>query len=108
MKLLACEQVHWHDCVIQSVLVLPEASEIELRVEYPMDWEANQFELATIRLLNAFGYKEYEEPFAGAPTILRATSEPQAGGHHLLRIETNAGYREVFCSAISLELTAES
>ncbi|GAB6197326.1 hypothetical protein [Lysobacter xanthus] len=106
MKLLACEEVHWHDCIVRSVLVLPEIAQVALRVQYPVDWEANRFEVGTIRLLEAYGYKEHEGPCAGAPAILGATSELQAGGHQLLRLETNAGYREVFCTGILLELPA--
>jgi hypothetical protein len=106
MKLIAFEEVHWHDCVIDSVLISPVAEHVELHVDYPVNWEGNQFTLGVLRFLEAYGYKENEGPFVGAPTILDATSATQQNGWQLVRLETNAGFREVFCKGISLELPA--
>ena len=106
MKLTAFEEIHWHDCVISSVLISPLIEQVELRVDYPVNWEGNQFAPRVLRFLETYGYKENEGPFVGAATILDATSLTRQNGWQLIRLETSAGFREVFCKGISLELPA--
>nr|AAK56319.1 hypothetical protein [bacterium] len=106
MNLIACEEIDWHDCVIRSVLISPVNDQVELLVDYPVNWDENQWAPRVLKFLDAHGYKEYEGPFAGTPTILAATSSTQQNGWKLIRLDTNAGFREVFCKGISLELPA--
>ncbi len=104
MKLIAYEEVHWHDCIINSVLISPVIEQVEFRVDYPVNWERNEFAPRVLRFLEAYGYKENEGSFVGAPTILDATCSLQQSGWQLIHLDTNAGFREVFCKGISLEL----
>ena len=100
------DEIHWHDCVILGVSIDPAASTIRLLVEYPVDRDRNEFEPRSIVFLAAFGYKEFEGPFVGPPTILGATASPVgAYQYQLVRIDTNAGYREVTCKEVRLEVT---
>ncbi|MFT3820267.1 MAG: hypothetical protein QM750_22075 [Rubrivivax sp.] len=100
-------QIHWHDAVILGVTIDPVASTVRFLVEYPVAWERNEFEPRSITFFEAFGYKEHEGPFVGPPTILEATQSP-VGAYHTVRIDTNAGYREVTCKDVQLEAAARS
>jgi len=106
MKMVACEEIHWHDCMIRSVLILPVVGQVELHIDYPVNWEESKWEPRVLKFLDAYGYKEHEGSFAGTPTILSATSSTQQNGWQLVRLDTNAGFREIFCKGISLELSA--
>ena len=98
------DHIHWHDCVVCSVTIDEEASQVRLHVEYPVDWERNEFAPRVIDFSNAFAYKEFEGPFVGRKSLL-AASVSEAGSGHVVRIETNAGYREVTRSDVHLKTT---
>lgn len=57
-------------------------------------------ELEMLLFLDTYGYKEQEGPFVGYPTVLAAASQSNEAGWQLVRIETNAGYRELYCREI--------
>ena len=79
-----------------------ESDTLILEVEYPVDWEENKFERRRLVFTDSFNYQVHEQPFAGAPTILSAKVMSEANGWSKLRLETNAGFREVFCKAVAL------
>lgn len=103
MNQIPWNEIHWHDTVILSAHLFPDSAQVELHVDYPVNWDANEFKPKTIRLFDAYGYKEMEGPIVGPPTILEASSVPQDCGGHLLHLKTNAGYREVCYTSLSLE-----
>ena len=98
---MSVDEIHWHDAVILGVSIDPEKATLRLKVDYPTNWEAAVYEHKEIVFSNAYGYQEHEGPFVGCPTILSASVSP-AGHFFLVRMETNAGYREVGCSAVGL------
>ena len=51
----------------------------------------------------AYGYKEFEGPIEGSPTILSASISGTNDQWSLVRLETNAGYREVYCRDVCLQ-----
>ena len=92
-------EIHWHDTLIRSITIDTEKAELRMRVDYPVNWEGNEYEQREIIFSDAHGYREIEGPFAGSQTILSANITP-AGQFYLVRLETNAGYREVGCSNV--------
>lgn len=98
---MSFEEIYWHDNVILGVSIDPKKSILRLKVDYPINWEKDEYEHRDIVFSDAYAYQEHEGPFAGSPTILSATMSP-SGQFLLVRIETNAGYREVGCSAVEL------
>lgn len=97
------EDIFWHDSLILSVRITPEKDLIEMRLLYPEEWQSNSYAERTVVFENAYGYKEFEGPFEGSPTILSVTVVGTHDRWSQLRIETNAGYREVFCVAAYLK-----
>lgn len=90
------EDIHWHDSLILSVRITPEKDLIEMRLLYPEEWRSNSYAERTVIFDNAYGYKEFEGPLEGSPTILSVAVVATHDRWSQLRIETNAGYREVF------------
>ena len=99
---MSIEDIHWHDSIILGVTLLPEAATLQLRLAYVEDWEHDRYADRTVLFADTYGYKEFEGPFVGCPTVLGA----DIVGHHtewkLLRIDTNAGYRELLFKAVEL------
>ena len=71
-------------------------------VEYPVDWERGVFERRQLVFENAHNYQVFEGPFEGGPTVLDAQVVSTDGQWNRLRLETNAGYREVSCKGVKL------
>ena len=100
--------IHWHDCVIDSVLELPEKDQLIFNVQYPVDWEQNIFEARSIVFEDYISQEINEIPFSGAPTILNAEVvgelSPLSFYHKYFRvkIETNAGNRFVHAKSVKL------
>jgi len=91
-----CE-IPWHDSLILNVKIVPERDLLEMRLLYPEEARHQTFAEHTIVFEDAYGYKEFEGPFQGSPTILDISVVGQHDRWSQLRIDTNAGYREVFC-----------
>jgi hypothetical protein len=97
---MAIEDIHWHDSLILGVIILPEKDALEMRLHYPLEWQANSFAERTVVFEEAYGYKEFEGPFVGAPTILGASIIGRSGAWILVRLDTNAGHRELYCKDV--------
>ncbi len=107
MKESVANEIHWHDSVIREVRILHEPGIVELTIDYPIDWESEHYEQRIVHFSDASGYKEYEGPFVGCPTILDV-SHKKDEDWLLVRIDTNAGYRELLCKSIRLLPVARS
>lgn len=96
--------IHWHDCVIISSIELPEKDCFVMNVEYPVDWNANEFSKYSIVFNNVTSLVIDEIPFDGCPTILSASTIETSNSNELriVKIETNAGYREVTAKSVTL------
>ena len=101
--------IFWHDCVIDSVIELPDKDQLALNVQYPSDWENNVFEPKCIIFEDYYSQEVNEIPFSGSPTILNAevvsdiTSPLGVGGYIKVKLETNAGERFITARGIRLE-----
>jgi hypothetical protein len=71
-------------------------------VDYPTNWEANVFERRWIVFDDVLDYRVCEGPFQGSPTILDVQITSTIEDRCQLRIETNAGFRELTCSHVRL------
>lgn len=98
------EQIYWHDSVLRKVVEIPALGKLFFEVDYPVDWENNEFSPHTIKFAEVCSYEIHEGPFQGALTILDASSsEADQFGTRTIRVETNAGFRIVRCKSIVLE-----
>ena len=96
------EDIHWHDSIILGVDMWTENDTVQLRLSYPVDWESDTYENRVVLFTDAYGYKEFEGPFLGSPAILGASIVGSNEHWQLLRLDTNAGYRELFFKEVML------
>ena len=89
--------IHFHDTQILRVIEDCGADTLTMEVEYPVDWERNVFEKRLLVFEGVHGYQVFDGPFAGYPTILDASIIGTEGRWSRLRLETNAGRRELSC-----------
>lgn len=97
-------EIHFHDTRILRVIEDTAMDTLTMEVEYPADWENNRFVPGTLLFTNAHNYQVFEGPFEGVPTILDADIINTSARWSRLRLQTNAGYREVSYVAVNLVL----
>ena len=73
-----------------------------MEVKYPSNWSDDEFEKGKLVFKEAYNYQVKEIPTLGYPTILDAKVVSEDGGWSKLRLETNAGSRELCCKSIEL------
>ena len=99
--------IHFHDTEILRVIEDCGANTLTMEVEYPVDWEHNVFERRLLIFDDVHSYQVFEQPFDGSPMILDAEIVGSEGRWSRLRLDTNAGRRELNCTAVRLcECTA--
>ena len=94
--------IHFHDTQILQVIEDCATDTLTMEVEYPVDWENNLFEKRLLIFDDVYGYQVFEGPFLGLPTILDAEIIGTEGRWSRLRLGTNAGRRELSCTAVRL------
>jgi len=97
------DSIHFHDTGILKVIEDTESDTLTMEVEYPVDWENNRFERRRIVFDDVLNYRVAEGPFQGSPTILNVKVISEDKSRTRIRLETNAGERELSCSAVRLE-----
>jgi hypothetical protein len=102
----ALAEIHFHDATLRRVVEVPEVGELRLEVDYPVDWQNNRFESRVIAFADVLSYSVHEGACVGAPTLLAADVVGEQEGRSLVRIETNAGYRELLCRGVALREAA--
>lgn len=103
MNTITLNDIHWHDSLILYVRLVPEDDRVEMRLLYPEEWHSNTFTEKTVIFENAYGYKEFEGPIDGSPTILSASISGTSDQWSRIHLETNAGYREVYCRDVYIQ-----
>lgn len=94
--------IHFHDTQILRVIEDCAADTLTMEVEYPVDWEGNVFEKRLLVFDDVRGYQISDWPFQGCPTILDVSIINTDGKWSRVRLETNAGPRELSCTAVRL------
>ena len=94
--------IHFHDTQILRVIEDCIADTLTMEVEYPVDWERNVFERRLLVFDDVHSYQVFEQPFHGSPTILDVEVVATEGEWSRLRLDTNAGRRELSCTGVRL------
>lgn len=94
--------IHWHDCELESVIEIPKDDKLILNVQYPEDWDKNIFKPKSIIFEGYHSQEVNEIPFDGNPTILSVSVVSEENGFTTIRLETNAGYRLVTAKSFSI------
>lgn len=92
--------IYVHDAVLHRVIEDIEADTVTMEVELPILERDEAFEPRRLVFDGAYNYQVFEQPWHGIVTILDMHVVGADGRSHQVRIETNAGYREVWCTAI--------
>jgi hypothetical protein len=95
--------IHFHDTKILKVIEDTGDDLLTMVVDYPVDWNNNVFEKKRLVFENVLNFQVSEIAFHGSPTILdvKVLQEDEWGTR--IRLETNAGYRDLSCTAIKIE-----
>src|SRR5947208_432458 len=94
--------IHFHDTQILKVIEDTQSDVLTMEVNYPVDWNNNEFEKRRLVFQNVLNYQVNEIAFQGPPTILDAKIVLEEEKRTRIRLETNAGHRELSCSAVNL------
>jgi hypothetical protein len=95
-------KIHFHDASLLRVVEDTAQDMVVFEVDYPTDWEANVYAMRWIAFDDVLDYRVCEGPFQGTPTILDVQTVGDADGRYRLRIDTNAGFRELSCRDVRL------
>jgi len=71
-----------------------------MEVELPVNPDSDELVPRLLVFDDVHGYKIFEGPFSGNPTILDMQLVGEQGRWRQVRIDTNAGYRELFCGGV--------
>ena len=94
--------IHFHDTKILRVIEDCAVDTLTMEVMYPVDWEHNVFEKRLLVFDHVHACQSFDGPFHGCPTILDASIISTEGRWSRVRLETNAGRRELSCTAVRL------
>ncbi len=95
-------EVYVHDARLHQVIEDIGADTLTMEVELPILGREEQLEPRHLVFDDAFNYQVFEQPWNGSVTILDMHIVGEQGRRHQVRIETNAGYREIFCSGVRM------
>jgi hypothetical protein len=92
--------IYVHDAQLYRVIEDIEANTVTMEVDLPILERNEEQEPRLLVFDGAYNYKVFEQPWDGPVTILdmKVINEQKAGCH--VRVETNAGYRELFCTGV--------
>ena len=94
--------IHFHDTRILKVIEDTQSDVLTMEVNYPVDWNNNEFEKRRLVFENILNYQVHEIAFHGSPTILDAKVLQEESRRTRIRLETNAGHRDLSCSVVKL------
>jgi hypothetical protein len=92
--------IHFHDCKIKRVVEDIQAHSLTMEVDYPVNWEKNEFANRSLVFDDAYNYQVFETPFEGFSTILDGLIVGEENGWGKIKLETNMGRRELICKAV--------
>jgi hypothetical protein len=92
--------IYVHDAQLHRVVEDIEAGTVTMEVDLPILERHEEQEPRLVVFDNAYNYQVFEQAWQGLVTILDMHVVGQQGRWSRVRIETNAGYREVFCTGV--------
>ena len=92
--------IYVHDAQLHRVIEDIKADTVTMEVELPILDRGEELEPRRLVFDDAYNYQVFEQPWHGLVTILDMHVVSEQGRIRQVRIETNAGYRELFCSGV--------
>ena len=92
--------IYVHDAHLRRVVEDIEADTVTMEVDLPI-LERNESKSPRLLVFDdAYNYQVFEQAWQGLVAILGMHVVGEQGRWRRVRIETNAGYREVFCTGV--------
>jgi hypothetical protein len=94
--------IYVHDGRLLRVIEDTEYATLTMEVELPVDPNSDDLLPRLLVFEQVHGYKVFEGAFQGPPAILDMQITGEQGRWRQVRIATNAGHREFFCTGVRL------
>jgi hypothetical protein len=95
-------KIYVHDAQLHRVIENIQNDTLTMEVELPILEREEQQEPRLLVFDDAYNYQVHEQPWDGLVTILDMHVIGEQGRWYQVRIETNAGYRELFCTGVKV------
>jgi hypothetical protein len=92
--------IYVHDAQLHRVVEDLEAATVTFEVELAILEREEQMEPRHLVFDDSYNYQVFEQPWHGLVTILDMHVVSEEGRIRQVRIETNAGYGQLFCSGV--------
>lgn len=92
--------IYVHDGRLLRVIEDTERDTLTMEVELPTSPDSDDLSPHLLIFEDIHGYQVFDGPFKGVPAILNMKVIGEDGRWQRIRIETNAGNRELFCTAV--------
>ena len=93
-------KIYVHDGRLLRVIEDTERNTLTMEVELPASPECDDLVPRLLVFEDVFGYQVFDGPFEGIPAILDMQIVGEQGRWWQVRVDTNAGRRELFCTAV--------
>ena len=92
--------IYVHDGRLLRVIEDTGRDTLTMEVELPASPENDALVPRLFVFEDVHGYQVFDGPFEGIPAILDMRIVGEQGRWRRVRIDTNAGYRELYCTAV--------
>jgi hypothetical protein len=92
--------IYVHDGRLLRVIEDTERDTLTMEVELPASPESDELVPRLLVFDDVHGYQVFDGPFDGIPAILDMQVVGEEGRWRRVRIDTNAGHRELFCTGV--------
>jgi hypothetical protein len=95
-------RIYVHDGRLLRVIEDTERDTLTMDVELPVNPDSDDLIPRLLVFDEVHGYRVFDGPFQGVPDILDMQVVGKQGRWWQVRIDTNAGYREFFCTGFTV------
>ena len=101
-------EIYVHDAQLRRVIEDVEADLILMQVDLPILELDEELQPRFLVFEDAYNYQVFELPFQGPVTILNMHVIGRNGRWQQVRLETNGGYRDLFCVRVRVRVSTEN
>lgn len=94
--------IYVHDGRLLRVIEDTRLDTLTMEVELPASPDSDELVSRLLVFAGVHGYQVFDGPFEGVPAILDMRIIGEQGRWRRVRIDTNAGYREMFCISVQV------
>ena len=94
--------IYIHDATLLRVVEDTGSDSLTMEILQPTSPHSDDVAPRNLVFSNVHGYQVFDGPFEGSPTILDMRIVENQNGWHRIRVDTNAGYRELYCTSVQV------